>query len=79
MPWRPGVHFLTLDITALYANIEHQLGSERVRDYRNNDPEIPEIQSNFLLMFQNSYLTTTSSHIRNWCAIKDRATLWGPG
>lgn len=48
-PWERGLGFLTMDVTSLYSNIQHEIGINCVRKFLDEDPEIPESQKIFLL------------------------------
>lgn len=42
---------LTLDVTSLYTNIDHELGIKAIKTFLGTDPKIPEEQWNFLQLF----------------------------
>lgn len=50
--WQEGVTFLTLDVTALYSNINHEKGMECTEYFWKEDPEIPPIQREFLVFLE---------------------------
>lgn len=47
--WNKDLTLLTLDVTSLYTNILHELGIEAIQSYLEEDGEIPEVQSTFLI------------------------------
>lgn len=49
MEWTEGLNLLTMDVTALYSNIEHERGLNCVEEYRLEDKEIPNEQRKFLI------------------------------
>lgn len=58
--WQEGLSFLTLDVTALYSNIDHDLGVECVEKALRNDREITDEQRSFLadspnFILENNY------------------------
>lgn len=58
--WQEGLSFLTLDVTALYLNIDHDLGVECVEKALRNDREITDKQRSFLadslnFILENNY------------------------
>lgn len=44
-----GTHFLTMDVTSLYSNIEHEIGIACVKAMLKQDPEITTVQREFFL------------------------------
>lgn len=46
--WTEGLSFLTMDVSSLYSNIDHDLGVGCVDRVLMDDPEIPEIQRKFI-------------------------------
>lgn len=49
LTWFEGLHFLTLDVTALYSNIGHEKGIECIEEFFVQDSELLEGQKSFLL------------------------------
>lgn len=48
IPWLPTYKWATLDVTALYSNIPHQLGLTAVEEYLSKDINIPITQKEFI-------------------------------
>lgn len=61
-PWSEGLSYRTMDVSALYSNINHKLGIDCVNKILLKDPEIPPIQREFItdslrFILENNFFT----------------------
>lgn len=56
-PWSEGLAFLTMDVTSLYSIIDHHLSLHCISSVLTGDPEIPDMQRQFLLKSLEFILT----------------------
>lgn len=78
-PWNEEWGFLTIDVPSLYSNIEHTIGIKCMRKFLREDPEISEIQEEFMVetakfILEKNYFTYNQEvyHQRKGTAIGTR-------
>lgn len=61
-PWTEGLSFLTMDVTSLYSNIDHEIGICCVKKFLDKDQGLPELQIQFIrdavrFILEDNYFT----------------------
>lgn len=75
--WQPDFWWASLDVTALYTNIKHDLGLNAIKHFLSNDQEMPTTQRTFIL---NSIQFILSHNVFNFDSqlfIQTRGTAMG--